>query len=457
MFKEALSRIEQLLALKKNKTHYADCVIRDERGRICLLHRSYQDDFAPGKWCLPGGHIEDGEEPIFAAGRELEEETGYKDVPLFYLDKVDRKDSVSLYYEGFVFSQTAVLLDNDEHYRIQWVELKDLDDYELLLDLKDTLAKLPLSPVPTLPEVAPIGEDLYTSWQNNLTSFDEGKIDESVFFKTVEIHKAVAAYELVTRAFDNDEITPEEFSRVHKVEKAEGFDQALELAKGTDTEVLEEIVKGGRKAIIGEKRTFGGREYIKTTDGWKFHGKGTGEKAQEHVKNSTEAETKKEKINSLSKPGETQTVTLPNEQKLTGIIKRVSLKSIKPSEEHAIKDNETAKEMANGEVSIFDENGKESNKSFGKLVDPNQLPPIVIDKNGLIIDGNNRYSALTFHTKLKEVNVIQAPYTRQEWIDRKIEKMNTGSTPGFETVTENGKLVKSEDKEITKADHTKWL
>jgi len=40
--------------------------------------------------------------------------------------------------------------------------------------------------------------------------------------------------------------------------------------------------KAGKKAVIGETRTFGGREYIKTSSGWKFHGKGTGKKAGEH-------------------------------------------------------------------------------------------------------------------------------------------------------------------------------
>ncbi|MBJ7437026.1 MAG: hypothetical protein JHC54_15380, partial [Acinetobacter sp.] len=43
---------------------------------------------------------------------------------------------------------------------------------------------------------------------------------------------------------------------------------------------LDIICKGGKKAFIGEIRKFGGREYIKTAQGWKFHGKGTGTKAQ---------------------------------------------------------------------------------------------------------------------------------------------------------------------------------
>lgn len=67
----------------------------------------------------------------------------------------------------------------------------------------------------------------------------------------------------------------------NKIAKSFNTDPVLdELRK---MEILE-IEKGGRRAQIGEKRIFGGREYIKTPDGWKFHGKGTGAKAQEHAK-----------------------------------------------------------------------------------------------------------------------------------------------------------------------------
>lgn len=50
----------------------------------------------------------------------------------------------------------------------------------------------------------------------------------------------------------------------------------------------QEIEKGGKRATLGEIRTFGGREYIKTAQGWKFHGKGTGKKAKEHAEGSEE-------------------------------------------------------------------------------------------------------------------------------------------------------------------------
>lgn len=46
---------------------------------------------------------------------------------------------------------------------------------------------------------------------------------------------------------------------------------------------LNDLEKGGKRAQIGEKRMFGGREYIKTAEGWKYHGKGRGKKAQAHA------------------------------------------------------------------------------------------------------------------------------------------------------------------------------
>ena len=49
------------------------------------------------------------------------------------------------------------------------------------------------------------------------------------------------------------------------------------------TEFLE---KGGKRAQIGETRMYGGRQYIKTADGWKFHGKGTGAKTKQHIEST---------------------------------------------------------------------------------------------------------------------------------------------------------------------------
>lgn len=57
---------------------------------------------------------------------------------------------------------------------------------------------------------------------------------------------------------------------------------------------VDRIEKGGSRAVLGEIRKFGGRDYIKTAEGWKFHGKGTGAKAQEHKADTATSEKKEE-------------------------------------------------------------------------------------------------------------------------------------------------------------------
>ena len=53
----------------------AYCVVTDEAGRV-LLCRLSPSELDVGKWTLPGGGLEFGEDPAVAAVRELEEETG---------------------------------------------------------------------------------------------------------------------------------------------------------------------------------------------------------------------------------------------------------------------------------------------------------------------------------------------------------------------------------------------
>lgn len=66
-------------------------VVRD--GRLLLARRAIDPD--RGKWDLPGGFLEEGEDPREALRRELEEETGLEVEPVAFFDVV-----VDRYGEG---------------------------------------------------------------------------------------------------------------------------------------------------------------------------------------------------------------------------------------------------------------------------------------------------------------------------------------------------------------------
>ena len=77
----------------------------DDKGRV-LLERQYRHAAAQYLWELPAGRIDDGEKPLAAAKRELEEETGYR---------AKRWKRVLFFYAtpGFVAEPMSVFLAED--------------------------------------------------------------------------------------------------------------------------------------------------------------------------------------------------------------------------------------------------------------------------------------------------------------------------------------------------------
>ena len=88
-----------------------------------------------GYWSIFGGAIEEGENPMFAAIRELYEETGIKlRLPdLFYVqdlysDFQGQLTEFSVYFTT-VKSKPKVVL-NEEHTEYMWFPVEKLDDFE---------------------------------------------------------------------------------------------------------------------------------------------------------------------------------------------------------------------------------------------------------------------------------------------------------------------------------------
>jgi 8-oxo-dGDP phosphatase len=102
-------------------------VLLDDQDRVLLLwrHRVVQDRWG---WELPGGLVDEGEEPVDAAVRELEEETGYRagrvEPLVIFQPMVSTVDSEQFAYVGRdperVGEPTEV---NEQVARMEWVPL----------------------------------------------------------------------------------------------------------------------------------------------------------------------------------------------------------------------------------------------------------------------------------------------------------------------------------------------
>lgn len=83
----------------------------------------------PGKFALPGGHMEEGETPDEAICRELKEELGLENISL------DRKDfwmhksgKLVLGYVGELDEQAKITIQEEEILRVYWVLIDDIEN-----------------------------------------------------------------------------------------------------------------------------------------------------------------------------------------------------------------------------------------------------------------------------------------------------------------------------------------
>jgi len=115
-------------------------IFRKTKGDHELLLIKRKNDPFKGKWALPGGFVDEGEDLIVAAQRELLEETGLKVTQLEQLGafgkpgRDPRQHTVSIAYTGFA-EENAEVSGADDADEAKWFSVKNLP--ELAFDHAD--------------------------------------------------------------------------------------------------------------------------------------------------------------------------------------------------------------------------------------------------------------------------------------------------------------------------------
>lgn len=112
-------------------------------GEVLLMKRGEHDE-GGGKWDIPGGGLDDGEDALAAFTREFQEETGIVPAPgeakfvgKFFV-RTDRDFVMNLFYLSRA-ERPEVVMDPGEHQDYRWVRPEDAAELDLLPDGHKTL------------------------------------------------------------------------------------------------------------------------------------------------------------------------------------------------------------------------------------------------------------------------------------------------------------------------------
>lgn len=183
--------IDLLKAKQGGKVRYADILVW--RGsKLLILQRAGESGSYSEDWCIPGGHVDAGEDFRTAARRELFEETGIDtdDNLLTEVGVYDNGDVEIHYFMTYLdeFSPSLIVVDGFEEIGSAWIDpATEIDDYKFIFDMKDNIKKILGLPVEDVEVKAKT--PIFTEVVDLAKSMVEGKISEKIFKAFCEKHK----------------------------------------------------------------------------------------------------------------------------------------------------------------------------------------------------------------------------------------------------------------------------
>lgn len=104
---------------------YVNAVVLNESGKIMIVE-GYKHGIRRSSWQVPGGYLEEGEDPLAAIQRELLEETGYESGEWqalgSYVKDANRRVAVGHFFLARNARKTTEPNNDDlEHMQIKWV------------------------------------------------------------------------------------------------------------------------------------------------------------------------------------------------------------------------------------------------------------------------------------------------------------------------------------------------
>lgn len=139
----------ELMKAKQGKVRFSDILVMNPKGELLILQRADEGGSYSPNWCIPGGHVDPGENFKEAACRELFEETGIKcnesklsEVGIYDDHKIEIHYFMYLLDEN-EFKLNDVVVDAFEEIGSTWINpIEEIDEYQFIYDMKENIKRI---------------------------------------------------------------------------------------------------------------------------------------------------------------------------------------------------------------------------------------------------------------------------------------------------------------------------